>query len=54
MDLITNNWAELLLALIAFLSTYTALTETDKDDKALDIAKRIVLAILAGTTGKNK
>ena len=36
MELLTENWAEIALALITFLSTYTALTETEKDDDALD------------------
>jgi len=54
MDIITENWAELLLAVITLISTYTALTETDKDDKFIDIVRSVVLAIIAGTTGKKK
>lgn len=54
MEIVTENWAELALALITFLSTYTALTETEKDDKILAIAKRIIQAIVFGSVVKNK
>ena len=54
MELLTENWAEIALALIAFLSTYTALTETEKDDKILAIAKRIIQAIVFGSVVKSK
>ena len=48
MEIVKENWAELLLALIAFAGTITALTETKKDDQVLDILKRILSAILLG------
>ena len=48
MEFLTTNWAELLLALITFLGTYTVLTETTKDDKILDIIKRILSAVVLG------
>ena len=48
MEFLTTNWAELLLALITFLGTYTALTETTKDDRILDIIKRILSAVVLG------
>lgn len=48
MEFLTTNWVELLLALITFLGTYTALTETTKDDKILDIVKRILNAVVFG------
>lgn len=51
-DLLLDNWSQLALALISMLSTYTALTETEKDDKALDIVKRIILAITMGKSRK--
>lgn len=54
MDIITQNWAELTLALITALSSYTALTATEKDDKILAVAKRIVQAIVFGSVVKNK
>jgi hypothetical protein len=54
MELFTENWAELALALITFLSTYTALTETEKDDKLLAILKRVIQAIVFGSVVKEK
>jgi len=48
MEFLTTNWVELLLALITFLGTYTALTETTKDDKVLDVIKRILSAVILG------
>ncbi len=54
MEILNENWPELLLAIITLLSTYTALTETEKDDKLIDIVRSVVLAIIAGTTGKKK
>jgi|LauGreDrversion4_2_1035121.scaffolds.fasta_scaffold00476_10 hypothetical protein len=48
MEWLYQNWAELLLAVIAFAGTVTALTETKKDDQILDILKRILSAILLG------
>ncbi len=48
MEFFTTNWVELLLALITFLGTYTALTETTKDDKLLDIVRRILNAVILG------
>ena len=48
MEFLTANWAELLLALITFLGTYTALTETTKDDRILDIIERILSAVVFG------
>ena len=50
-DFITTNWVEITLALITFLGTWTALSETTKDDQILDIVKRIFNAIVLG---KNK
>lgn len=48
MEFLTTNWVELLLALITFLGTYTALTETTKDDNVLDVIKRILSAVILG------
>ena len=50
-DFITTNWVELTLALITFFGTWTALTESTKDDKWLDVIKRIFNAVILG---KNK
>ena len=48
MEFFLTNWVELLLAAITFLGTYTALTETTKDDKLLDIVRRILNAVILG------
>ena len=48
MEFFTKNWLELTLAAITFLGTYTALTETTKDDKLLDIVRRILNAVILG------
>jgi hypothetical protein len=48
MEFFITNWVELLLAAITFLGTYTALTETTKDDKLLDIVRRILNAVILG------
>jgi hypothetical protein len=48
MEFLTTNWVELLLALITLAGTYTALTETTKDDKILGVIKRIFDAVILG------
>lgn len=48
MNFITTNWVELCLALITFFGTYTALTETTKDDKVLDVVRRVLNAVIFG------
>ena len=47
-ELISTYWAELALALISFLGTWTALTESEKDDKIVDVLKRVIQAIVLG------
>ena len=48
MDFIAENWPELLLALITFLGTVSAITESEEDDSWVDLIERIVNAILIG------
>jgi len=48
MQFLIDNWSVLALAIISAAGTVTALTETDKDDKIVDILKRIVQAIVLG------
>lgn len=48
MEFIIQNWSVLALALISAAGTITALTETEKDDKVVDILKRIIQAIVLG------
>jgi len=52
MDFILNHWAELALAILAAAGTYTGLTESTKDDKVVDVLKRIVNAIVLGRSRK--
>lgn len=53
-SILLENWSELLLALIAAASTYTALTDSPKDDKVMNVLKRIVQAIVLGSTTLRK
>ena len=48
MEFLQNNWAEIALAIITAAGTITALTESEKDDKVLDILKRILNAVVIG------
>lgn len=48
MEFIIQNWSVLALAIISAAGTITALTETEKDDKVVDILKRIIQAIVLG------
>jgi hypothetical protein len=48
MEFISENWPELLLALITLLGTITALTESEDDDNWVDLLNRIVQAVLIG------
>jgi hypothetical protein len=49
-EFLSENWAEITLAVITLAGTVTALTETKADDKWLDVVKRIVQAVLMGKT----
>lgn len=48
MDFLTDHFYEILTALIAAAGTITALTETEKDDKVVNIIGRILQAIFLG------
>lgn len=47
-ELFFTYWAEIALAILTAAGTITALTESTKDDKAVDILKRIVNAVVLG------
>ena len=47
-ELLLEHWSVLALSPTTALSSYTALTETEKDDKVLDILKRVIQAIVMG------
>ena len=48
MEFLQENWADLALALITLAGTITALTESEKDDKFVDVLKRILDAVVMG------
>lgn len=48
MEFLTENWAEIALAIITLAGTITALTESEKDDNAVDVLKRILDAVIMG------
>lgn len=54
MEFILNFWSEILLAIITAAGTITALTETEKDDKVVDLLKRILQAVILGRSRKRK
>ena len=47
-------WSEIALAILTAASTVTALTESTKDDKIVDVLKRIINAIVLGRSNKRK
>ena len=48
MEFLTLNWATIALAIITAAGTLTALTETKKDDKIVNILSRILQAVVLG------
>jgi hypothetical protein len=49
-ELLLTYWAEIALAILTAAGTITALTETEKDDKVVDVLKRIINAVVLGRT----
>ena len=47
-ELVAQHWAEIALALLTAAGTITALSESEKDDKIVDVLKRIVNAVVLG------
>lgn len=54
MEFFTNFWSEILLAALTAAGTITALTESEKDDKIVDVLKRILSAVLLGKSRGRK
>ena len=54
MEFITTNWAGILLAIITAAGTLTALTESTKDDKIVNVLSRILQAIVLGKSRNKK
>jgi len=55
-EILSLYWAEIALAILTAAGTITALTATEKDDKIVDILKRIINAVVFGDSkrGRNK
>lgn len=49
-----DNWAEICLIVITAAGSYTALTESTRDDKIVDVLKRILNAVVLGRSKRNK
>jgi hypothetical protein len=54
MAFLIEHWQTIALSLVAFLGTLTALTETEKDDKIVNILTRIIEAIVLGRSRGKK
>ena len=52
MEFLIANWATIALALITAAGTLTALTETTKDDKIVNVLSRILQAVVFGKNRK--
>lgn len=48
MEFLGNFWSEIILAILTAAATVTALTETEKDDKIVNILARIMYALIQG------
>jgi hypothetical protein len=53
-DFMILHWSEIALAVISCAGTITALTETEKDDKIVNVIGRIVNAIVLGKSRGKK
>jgi len=53
-ELFAQYWAEITLAILTAAGTITAITETEKDDKVIDVLKRIVNAVVLGRSKRGK
>ena len=52
MNFLTEYWSEILNALLVAAGTLTALTETKKDDRIVNILTRILNAVVLGKNRK--
>lgn len=48
MDFIIENWSELLVAIMVLLGSISAITESEEDDRWVDLLNRIVQAVILG------
>jgi hypothetical protein len=52
MEFFIEHWAEIALAVITAAGTITAITETEADDRIVDLLKRILNAVILGKSNK--
>ncbi len=52
MNFLTEYWSEILNAVLVAAGTLTALTETKKDDRIVNILTRILNAVVLGKNRK--
>ena len=53
-EILSLYWAEIALAILTAAGTITALTATEKDDKIVDILKRIINAVVFGDSKRGR
>lgn len=54
MNFLTTYWSEILNAVLIAAGTLTALTETKKDDRIVNVLTRILNAVVLGKNRKSK
>ncbi len=54
MNFFTTYWSEILNAVLIAAGTLTALTETKKDDRIVNVLTRILNAVVLGKNRKSK
>ena len=52
MEFVTLNWSVIALAIITAAGKLTALTETKKDDRIVNVLSRILQAVVMGKNRK--
>tara|TARA_R100001015_G_C4614952_1_gene170894 strand:- start:1229 stop:1399 length:171 start_codon:yes stop_codon:yes gene_type:complete len=53
-EILLLYWAEIALAILTAAGTITALTASEKDDKVIDILKRIINAVVFGDSKRGR
>jgi hypothetical protein len=54
MEFLTMYWSEILNVVLVAAGTLTALTETKKDDRIVNVLTRILNAVVLGKNRSNK
>lgn len=52
MEFFIENWSEITLAILVCAGTITGLTESEADDRIVDVLKRILNAVILGRSKK--